>query len=150
MKTSAMARPWLGLWAAACLLASLGVGAEPGTPWHALTPEQRQLLQKAQEERWNAMPAERQQRMLEGIERWQEMSPEERARIRQKREKFQALSPEERAQLRERHHRRHEAIDRLPPEEQQRLRECWRQKRAGADPGCEGLLPLPPAPPGGD
>lgn len=141
MKTSARVKKWTGLCLGACLLTSLAANAAPGTPWNELTTEQRQLLLKAQEERWNTMPAERQQRMLEGIERWQKMSPQERERIRSEREKFRAMPPDERTQLRERHQQRHKAIENLPPEQQQRLRECKRRKQAGEAVDCAAFLP---------
>ena len=64
--------------------ASLALAAE-GTPWNKLSPEQRALLMKAHEDRWNSMSAEKQQRMLKGAERWQTMTPEERKRVQERR-----------------------------------------------------------------
>ncbi|HXG29688.1 MAG TPA: DUF3106 domain-containing protein [Nevskiales bacterium] len=113
----------------------------PGTPWDQLKPEQQQLLLQMHQERWNALSAERQQRMLEGAERWQKMTPEERRRIQARHEKFKHMTPEQRAQMRERIRARREAFERLPPERQQAIRDCKQRRRAGEDVDCRGLWP---------
>jgi hypothetical protein len=124
-------------------ISSIGLAAE-GTPWHELTPEQRQLLQKAHEDRWNSMPAEAQKRMLEGAERWQKMTPGEREKIRARREKFRNLPPDERRRLMQKHRARHEALEKLPPERQQAIRDCWKRRKSGEDVDCRGLWPSDP------
>ena len=140
-------RQWSAVCLAMCLAILIGLAATgsvlaaAGTSWDQLTPAQRQLLQKAHEDRWNAMSAEQQQRMLKGAERWQKMTPEERARIRAKREKFRSMSPEERAGMREKFRERREAFAKLPPEQQQAIRDCRRRRHEGEDLDCRSLWP---------
>lgn len=129
----------VGLWTTSAV-------AEPGKNWSQLTPEQRQLLQKAHEDRWNNMPAEQQERMLKGAERWQKMTPEEREQVRERREKFKDMSPEERAALREKHHERRAAFEKLTPAQQQSIRDCKKRKHAGEDVDCRSLWPAGTAP----
>lgn len=133
-------------WMAAGLMALCGgtALAAEGTSWDRLTPAQQQLLLQVHQDRWNHMPADKQQRMLEGAERWQKMSPEARRRIAEKREKFHSMSPEEREELRGHHHERREAFSKLPPEQQQAIRDCKDRRRAGEDVDCRSLWPERP------
>lgn len=122
-------------------LGTEGALAAEGRPWDQLTPEQRQMLRKAHEERWNSMSAEEQQRMLKGVERWQKMTPEERERIRAKREKFRSMPPEARERMREKFRERREAFERLTPEQQAAIRDCRRRRHDGEDLDCNSLWP---------
>lgn len=128
-------------------MASTPVLAAEGTPWDKLSDEQQAMLLKAHQDHWNRMPAESQQRMLEGAQRWQAMTPEERERIRAKREKFRSMPPDERAQLRQRHLQRHEAFENLPPEQQRAMRESRPRRPPGPREDC--IPQGPPHPPPG-
>jgi hypothetical protein len=131
----------VGLWSGTGLAEP---DASPGTPWSKLAPEQRELLLKTHEERWNSLSAEKQQRMLRGAERWQKMSPQERKRIESRRDRFMSMAPEERDQMRERHRERREAFAKLPPEKQQAIRDCKKRRHAGEDVDCRSLWPDAP------
>src|SRR5258706_15841398 len=86
-----------------CLIAAAAnatfAQAPPTTEWQSLSPEQQHLLQSYQD-KWNTMPAERQQALAKGSQRCLSMTPEQRSRAQQRFGQWSPMPPEQRQELR--------------------------------------------------
>jgi len=102
------------------LLTGNSLFAQEKIPWTELSFEERQILQQLQiqENQWESLPAERQQRIRRGATRFERMQPTERAQALTQQRQFQNLNQQQQQVI-----QRFQRFNALSGEQQRRLRQ---------------------------
>ena len=131
-----------GLLAAAMLAPAQARDATPAktpqTPWYALSPEERRILNPVAPE-WDRLPGYQQERLKGAARKYPSMQPIQKERFETRIRDWAAMTPDQRKAARE----TFQGLRKLPPAKQHELRERWLERRAkSAEPG-----PAAPPPP---
>lgn len=120
----------------------IGMNSAARETWNNLSEEEKNSLR----EKWKkfqSLPADKKEKIKEGLNRFKKMSPEQRALIKEKLKKWQSLTPEQRQKItarfkairkmdpakRKHLERRIEMWNRMSPEQKNKLRERVRRRR---------------------
>ncbi len=100
MKHTPTRRRFLMLLSSTLLGLGTGLAHAGDIPWSSLSADEKRTLSRAQD-KWDQLPTERQQRLLDGARRWQNMSPDQREQARERWEHRRADQHERRRERRD-------------------------------------------------
>lgn len=93
--------------------------------WHALTPQQREILAPLEKE-WGEMDAFRRKKWIGIAQRYPSMSPTEQESLKRNMREWARLAPEERRIARE----KYKSLLRIAPEEREAVKQKWEEYSA--------------------